>query len=254
MTEKQVKITNDYEEEVENLDPEEIEAMKQEVESYNENRNLDNAPLLDPFDTDEEQTAESGYYNVLNIGESMGYVEVPKIGVKLPIYHGTGEEVLSRGAGHMSNTSLPGGGKGTHSVITAHRGLPSADMFTDLDQMEEGDIFQVQVLSETLYYQIDQVKVVLPSETEDLRVKQDKDLVTLITCTPYGKNTHRMLVRGERVEEPEKEMTAETTEESASGGESNGGNIGSLVVLTGVLLLILTIVMWRRMKRVKSIE
>ena len=141
------------------------------------------------------------YMSCLNItGDGMmGMVEIPKIDVNLPIYHTTSEEVLEKAAGHLEGSSLPVGGESTHAVISAHRGLPSASLFTDLDQLEEGDHFLIHVLDDTLCYEVDQILVVEPKETESLAVEEGQDLVTLLTCTPYGVNSDRLLVRGHRV-------------------------------------------------------
>lgn len=141
------------------------------------------------------------YMSCLNItGDGMmGMVEIPKIDVNLPIYHTTSEEVLEKAAGHLEGSSLPVGGESTHAVISAHRGLPSASLFTDLDQLEEGDHFLIHVLDDTLCYEVDQILVVKPKETESLAVEEGQDLVTLLTCTPYGVNSDRLLVRGHRV-------------------------------------------------------
>lgn len=152
------------------------------------------------------------YMSCLNLAGDgmMGMVEIPKIDVNLPVYHTTSEEVLEKAAGHLEGSSLPVGGESTHAVISAHRGLPSAALFTDLDQLEEGDHFLLHVLDDTLCYQVDQILVVEPEETESLAVEEGKDLVTLLTCTPYGVNSDRLLVRGHRVpyvpEEVEKEQ------------------------------------------------
>ena len=146
------------------------------------------------------------YMACLNIAgdEIMGTVEIPKINIELPIYHTTDEEVLERAAGHLEGSSLPVGGESTHAVISAHRGLPSASLFTDLDQLEEGDHFLLHILDDTLAYEVDKITVVEPEETQDLAVEEGEDLVTLLTCTPYGVNSHRLLVRGHRVPyEPE---------------------------------------------------
>ena len=129
----------------------------------------------------------------------MGYITIEKIGVELPIYHGTSDAVLQVAAGHLEGTSLPVGGAGTHAVISAHRGLPSAKLFTHLDQLEVGDTFTITVLDRVLTYEVDKISIVLPTEVEDLKVTDGKDYVTLMTCTPYGINTHRLLVRGHRV-------------------------------------------------------
>ena len=129
----------------------------------------------------------------------MGYVEIPKINVSLPIYHGTDAEILQIAIGHISGTSLPVGGESTHCVISGHRGLPSAQLFTDIDQLKTGDTFMLQILDQTLYYEVDQIKTVLPTEKDDLKIVEGQDYCTLMTCTPYGVNTHRLLVRGHRI-------------------------------------------------------
>lgn len=148
------------------------------------------------------EAPDETYMNCLNLtGDGMmGYVEIPKINVKLPVFHTTREEVLQKAAGHLEGSSLPVGGEGTHAVISAHRGLPSAALFTDLDQLEEGDYFFLSVLDDRLCYQVDQITVVEPSDTGNLGAEEGMDLVTLMTCTPYGVNSHRLLVRGSRVE------------------------------------------------------
>lgn len=155
----------------------------------------------------------SGYEDTLKVGDSnvMGFVTIPKISVELPIYHGTDDSVLVSGAGHLEGSSLPVGGESTHSVIMAHRGLPSSRLFTDLDKIEEGDIFYITVLNQTLTYVVDQILIVEPTQTDALQIEADKDYCTLLTCTPYGINTHRLLVRGVRViseEEAEKVVLA----------------------------------------------
>lgn len=144
----------------------------------------------------------------------MGYIEISKINIKLPIYQGTTEEVLSRGVGHLDYSSLPVGGENTHTILTGHRGLPSAKLFTDLDKLSEGDRFYVHSLDKVLAYKVDQIKVVLPHETDDLQIVENKDYTTLITCTPYGVNTNRLLVRGERVEFNQEEKQGMSTEVS----------------------------------------
>lgn len=130
----------------------------------------------------------------------MASITIPAIDVKLPIYHTIKESVLQKGVGHMEGTSLPIGGENTHAVLSGHRGLPSSRLFTDLDQIVEGDIFYIDVLGETLAYKVNQIKIVLPHEVDDIKVEDGKDYVTLVTCTPYSVNTHRLLVRGERID------------------------------------------------------
>ena len=153
------------------------------------------------------------YNQNLNLGGTgvMGYVEIPSIGVYLPVYHGTDETVLQVAVGHLEWTSLPTGGESTHCVVSGHRGLPTARLFTDLNKMVEGDIILLNVLDEVLTYQVDQIKIVEPYETEDLTIVEGKDYCTLVTCTPYGINSHRMLVRGIRIETAEEVKTVRVT-------------------------------------------
>lgn len=158
----------------------------------------------------------SGYYDTLDITGTgiMGYITIAKIGVELPIYHGTSDSVLQIAAGHLEGTSLPVGGASTHAVISAHRGLPSAKLFTNLDQLEVGDTFTITVLDRVLTYEVDKITIVLPTQTDDLLVADGKDYVTLMTCTPYGINTHRLLVRGRRVETPDQFKRIRVTAEA----------------------------------------
>ena len=175
------------------------DAERKKAEDYNEA--LLPCVLPDSFALAESSGVDPVYMNTLNIAgdEMMGSVEIPKINIKIPIYHTTEEEVLNKGAGHLEGSSLPVGGKSSHCVLSGHRGLPSARLFTDLDQMEEGDTFILNILGHKLAYEVDQIKVVLPEEMSDLEIQEGKDLCTLVTCTPYGINTHRLLVRGHRV-------------------------------------------------------
>ena len=156
------------------------------------------------------------YESILDITGTgiMGYITISKIGVELPIYHGTSEAVLQVAAGHLEGSSLPVGGAGTHAVLSAHRGLPSAKLFTNLDQLEVGDTFTVTVLDRVLTYEVDKISIVLPTETSELKVVDGKDYVTLMTCTPYGINTHRLLVRGRRIETPEQLKHIRVTSEA----------------------------------------
>ena len=184
-----------YESVLEYLEPEDYSAMFQAAYDYNEALRAIEFPLRDY-----EQVP--GYYDILKLeGTSIiGYVKIAKIGVELPVYHGTSDTVLNQGVGHLEGSSLPVGGESTHSVMSAHRGLPSAKLFTDLDRLELGDTFQITVLDQVLTYQVDQVKVITPREIDDLQIVEGKDYCTLFTCTPYGINTHRLLVRGIRIE------------------------------------------------------
>jgi len=185
----------DYESVLEHLEPEDYSAIFEAAYDYNRALYETDYPLMDYEEI-------PGYYDTLKLPESsiIGYVKIDKIGVELPIYHGTSDEVLNVGVGHLEGTSLPVGGENTHSVMSAHRGLPSAKLFTDLDRLEPGDTFQITVLDQVLTYQVDQVKVITPTEVEDLLIAEGKDYCTLFTCTPYGINTHRLLVRGIRIE------------------------------------------------------
>ena len=185
----------DYESVLEDLEPEDHTAMFQAAYDYNQALYETAFPLHD-------YRSIGGYREALKLeGTSIiGYLKIEKIGVELPIYHGTSNEVLNRGVGHLEGSSLPVGGASTHSVLSAHRGLPSAKLFTDLDRMEIGDTFQIVVLDQVLTYLVDQVKVITPSEFIDLLIKDGMDYCTLFTCTPYGINTHRLLVRGVRIE------------------------------------------------------
>ena len=185
----------DYESVLEQLEPEDYSAIFQAAYDYNEALYGVEFPLMN-YDK------VPGYYDTLKVeGTSIiGYVKIDKIGVELPVHHGTSEQVLNRGVGHLEGSSLPVGGESTHSVMSAHRGLPSAKLFTDLDRLEMGDTFQITVLDQVLTYQVDQVKVITPREIEDLQIVEGKDYCTLFTCTPYGINTHRLLVRGIRIE------------------------------------------------------
>ena len=169
--------------------------------------------LPDSFAEAEANGTDATYESCLNVGEDgiMGYVQIPKINVKLPIFHTTSEEVLEKGVGHLEGSSLPVGGESTHSVLSAHRGLPSASLFTDLDQLEIGDDFFIIIMDEYIAYEVDQILVVEPDDTSALQVEDGKDLCTLLTCTPYGVNTQRLMVRGHRVEyTPELLADAET--------------------------------------------
>lgn len=200
-----------YDATVKALEKEEIERREKVAKEYNKKVQNSTQTFSDPFNQEKSNQTKS-YVDVLNLGDVMGYVEVSKIDVKLPIYQGTSEKVLSRGVGHLDESSLPVGGESTHTVLTGHRGLPSAIMFTHLDKIEKDDMFYIHSLDKILAYKVDQVKVVLPDEIEDLVVIPGQDYATLITCTPYGINTHRLLVRGHRVpyDSKEKEEIAKT--------------------------------------------
>lgn len=186
----------DYNESVASMEKEKLDAVKEAAKKYNEQ--LSAAVVRDA--NGENQEEGTSYVDMVDVGESMGYITIPKIDVNLPIYEGTGSDILAKGVGHMPQSSYPLGGESTHSVLTGHRGLPDAVLFTDLDELERGDCFYLHILDEILAYQVDQIKVVEPNETGDLDIIEGEDYCTLVTCTPYSVNTHRLLVRGVRTE------------------------------------------------------
>ena len=199
-----------YVEEVAHIDTNQYEALWNEAWDYN-------ASLVgrtNHFVLPDEQKAE--YESILDIGGLgiMGYIEIPIIGVTLPIYHGTDDAVLQIAVGHLEWTSLPVGGESSHCVVSGHRGLPSARLFTDLDRLVVGDTFMFRVLDEILTYEVDQILIVEPHETDELLIQEGKDLCTLVTCTPYGINSHRLLVRGHRVENQEEAKTVRITSDA----------------------------------------
>ena len=215
---RNAQLITKYEEAVETLSDDNYEKLWQEAKEYNAQHKVNH--IVDAFGEETEYELSHPYDTILdpNGDGLMGSIEIPKIGVKIAIYHGLSKTVLEKGCGHVEGTSLPIGGKGTHAALAAHRGLPSAKLFTDLDQMEEGDIFVLNILGKKLAYKVDQIKVVLPEEAQELDIVEGEDYVTLVTCTPYGVNTHRLLVRGKRteyVEKIEEQVTAMETEKIA---------------------------------------
>lgn len=196
------RVVVNYDDTVKEITPEDFSQYFEVAEEYNERLRQNPNPFS-------EDNRTEGYETALNVDGSgmMGYLEIPKISVKLPFYHGTSGAVLNEAVGHLEGSSLPVGGEGTHVVLSAHRGLPSAKLFTDLPELGEGDIFILNVLDRKMTYQVDQILTVLPTELEALEVEDGQDYVTLMTCTPYGINTHRLLVRGHRIENlPEEEV------------------------------------------------
>ena len=191
----QSRAITDYESVLENLKPEDYTAIFDKAHAYNKALYETDYPLRD-------YKQVSGYYDTLRVTDNdmIGYLKIDSIGVELPIYHGTSDKVLSKGVGHLEGSSLPVGGENTHSVMSAHRGLPSSKLFTDLDRMEIGDTFQIIILDQVLTYQVDFIKVIEPTDVSDLQIIEGGDYCTLFTCTPYGINTHSLLVRGVRIE------------------------------------------------------
>lgn len=241
-----IDIIRNYDDLIVKIDEEKINEEKEKAKIYNEN--LSGDPVHDPFVIGSGYALPENYKEVLNIaGDSvMGYVEIPKISVYLPIYHGTSDEVLEKGVGHIQNTSVPIGGKSTHSVLTGHTGLPNAELFTRLDELGIGDIFYIHVLDDVLTYKVFETKVILPDKIDELQILNGKDYITLVTCTPYGVNSHRLLVKAERVEYEEYSVTKSTTDEE--GTDTKKESSSKHYYLTGtqigivLLVLILTIV------------
>ena len=204
----QSRAVVEYSSQVEELDEELYEKIWEKAVQYNQ----DLADRPDRFEMTEEEKQE--YERLLNVSGNgiMGYIEIPAIDCSLPVYHGTNEAVLQTSIGHLEGSSLPTGGKGTHCVVSGHRGLPSARLFTDLDKLKEGDLFILKVLDRTLTYEVDQILTVDPYDMEALEINPQADYCTLVTCTPYGINTHRLLVRGHRVENRAEDSNLRTAE------------------------------------------
>lgn len=196
-----------YADSVENMDEQDYEKLWDAAVSYNQ-KLFQSGHGLGLKDEEKEE-----YNELLDVSGTgiMSYIEIPKIKCSLPIYHGTDEGVLQIAVGHIEGSSLPVGGLNTHCVLSGHRGLPSAKLFSNLDKLEEGDIFMIRTLDQTLTYEVDQIRIVLPDEVEDLKIEEGKDLCTLVTCTPYGINTHRLLVRGHRVANQEEAEAVRVT-------------------------------------------
>jgi len=241
-----IDIIRNYDDLIVKIDEEKINEEKEKAKIYNEN--LSGDPVHDPFVIGSGYALPENYKEVLNVGDDgvMGYVEIPKISVYLPIYHGTSDDVLEKGVGHIQNTSVPIGGKSAHSVLTGHTGLPNAELFTRLDELGIGDIFYIHVLDDVLTYKVFETKVILPDKIDELQILNGKDYITLVTCTPYGVNSHRLLVKAERVEYEEYSVTKSTTDEE--GTDTKKESSSKHYYLTGtqigivLLVLILTIV------------
>lgn len=231
----QTRAITSYSEEVKSLDEEQYRKMWDDAEVYN--RKL--LGRANPFALNEVQRAE--YEKLLDVSESgiMGYIEIPTIQCSLPIYHGTDESVLQIAVGHLGWSSLPVGGPGTHCVLSGHRGLPSARLFSNLDKIVEGDLFMIRVLDEVLTYEVDQILIVEPQETEALEIVEGEDYCTLVTCTPYGINTHRLLVRGHRVDNIEEAAEIRVTADAVQVDQLLVAAVLSIPVLLLLLILLM---------------
>lgn len=261
-----VEAIRNYDKMVVKIGEDSLKKEKEKAQTYNEN--LSGDPVHDPFVLGSGYALPENYKEVLNISGDgiMGYIQIPKISVDLPIYHGTSEEVLEKGVGHIQNTSVPIGGNSTHSVLTGHTGLPNAELFTRLDELVVGDIFYIHVLNDILTYKVYEIKVVLPDNIDELRITSGEDLVTLVTCTPYGVNSHRLLVKAKRVEYEdytENNNIGNTTETSNNSNTINnvetkktnkqyyltGIQIGTVIL---IIVLITTLIVGIIIKRSKK--
>lgn len=240
----QSQVVQSYENMLKNMSKEDSKAVFEAADQYNEALRQLEHPLR-------EYGKVEGYHQTLNLNDMgmMGYITIDRIGVELPIYHTVSESVLAYAAGHMEGTSLPVGGESTHSVLSAHRGLPNAKLFTDLDRVQLGDVFSIKILDKTFLYQVDQILTVSPENTADIQLVEGKDYCTLITCTPYGINTHRLLVRGVRID-------AITEKQVYVGDEAYRIDtlIVTPVVALPILLVLILIVMFQPVKQEHVIE
>ena len=223
-TYRQSRLISKYKEVTEKTGKEDFTREWEKARAYNDSITVNQPVSADVFSAGGQEDEDSEYWNVLNLSGDgmMGYISIPKINVELAIYHGTADDVLQTGVGHIEGTKLPIGGEGNHTVLAAHRGLPSAKLFTDLDQLVEGDAFYIHIFDEVLAYQVDQILPMVDKDDTEaltgvLAIEEGKDYVTLFTCTPYGVNTHRLLVRGVRTEYNGEEERPETPAEAVSG-------------------------------------
>ena len=216
----QSQIHVSYQEQIAQVDTSAIDEARELAKQYN--HAILEGVKENAFDQDSLLWASGDYQHQLNITGNgiMGYVEIPAIGVTLPIYHGTDDATLEKGVGHLLGSSLPVGGESTHTVLSAHSGMASQRMFSDLDLVKKGDVFYLEVLGETLAYEVDQINTVLPHDTTHLGIEENRDLCTLVTCTPFGVNTHRLLVRGSRIPYEEAEVILEDTVDEETPTES----------------------------------
>lgn len=247
---RNARLVSRYDEAVTDLSDNEYQKLWNEAKEYNAEHPVNS--IVDAFGEKDDYVLSQPYDQVLdpNGAGLMGSIEIPKINAKLAIYHGLSKTVLEKGVGHVEGTSLPVGGKSTHAVLAAHRGLPSAKLFTDLDQMKKGDIFILHILGKNLAYKVDQIRTVLPEETGELDIVEGEDHVTLVICTPYGVNTHRLLVRGIRTKYVEGEIrNDETISQRLAATDPKKVLAGGFAVLIVLILLIYLSVRYRDKKR-----
>lgn len=250
----QMKNIQIMENKIEKMDPEEVARIKAEAMEYNDALTGDG--IKDPFIPGSGVVLPDNYNEIMDFGNGvMAKLIVPAIDVELPIYHGTDDEILGKGVGHLKETAFPIGGEGTHCVISGHTGLPSAKLLTDLDEVEIGDCFYIKAMDETLAYQIDDIHSVEPHDTSDLKPVKGKDYLTIITCTPYGINTHRLIVRGVRIPytEPEVEEQGPEIIETVIGLQDVGwGVVGAVIGGVVFVILILLIIILKLGKKEKK--
>lgn len=254
-TYRQNQLISSYESQVSDLTEEDFTDEWKKAEAFNSNLTQNNL-YGDVFGEDEKDIRTTEYWKVLNVAGDgvMGYLSIPKINIKLAVYHGTADDVLQTGVGHLNGTKLPIGGESTHSVLAAHRGLPSARLFTDIDQMKKGDMFYIHVLDEILAYQVDEILDMVDKDDREtldkaLQIEQGKDQVTLFTCTPYGVNSHRLLVRGTRVPYNGEEEVETTVVDSML---KSVQNYYMLYLILGLSVTLLIILLMRFIFKVKD--
>ena len=254
-TYRQNQLISSYDNTIQHMESEDFTSEWEKAKAFNDTIQQNNL-YGDVFGEDENDIKDTEYWKILNVADDgvMGYLSIPKINIKLAIYHGTGDKDLQTGVGHLNGTKLPIGGESTHSVLAAHRGLPSAKLFTDLDKLKLGDMFFITVCNQKLAYEVDNVAVVEPTDIDLIRIDTQQDYVTLLTCTPYGVNTHRLLVRGHRVDMAE-EAISEVEEKAVPEGSTwiekyaEGLAIGLITSFAAMLLLLLILLIRRRQKK-----
>jgi len=236
------QVMENYQQEVDKLTPEQVADIFQQAQIYNEN--LLGQPAHDPFLPGSGIVMPDNYYQVLNVKGTMGQLKIPSIDVNLPIYHGTKDAILRKAVGHLEGSALPIGGEGSHTVLTSHTGLTNAKLFTDLTELKKGDHFYIHVLDRTLAYEVDKISVIEPDHTEPLKAVKGKDYATLLTCTPYGVNSHRLLVRGKRVPyQPHK------TAKKKKMTQENYLLLKAVVITSGVMMLLILLNHFRNKRK-----
>ncbi len=236
---KETHIIEEYSEKVKELRQANYDYLFEEARKYNQTLSNDN--IVDAFSKDNFDDNEE-YNKLLNINNDgvIGYIKIPKIDVNIPIYHGTSTKVLEKGVGHFEKSSLPIGGDGTHSILSGHRGLPSSRLFSDLNQLQEGDLFYIYVLDQILAYKVDKISIVEPDDIENLKMEEGHDYITLVTCTPYAINTHRLLVRGTRISYNEEEFKSIKVNKKLSTSDITliGGLITVVIIIASSFIII----------------